>query len=70
MKNIPTGELSQRWELMAFSGVKIIGKGMVEEKDGEVGHDREGSIISVKGTRNCRGSLKGECSHLACILER
>lgn len=55
---------------MEFSGVKIIGKGMVEEKDGEVGHDREGSIICVKGTRNCRGSLKGECSHLVCILER
>lgn len=56
MKTIPTGELSQRRELMAFSGVKIIGKGMVKEKDAV---DRQGSIIYVKGLGLIVGTVEG-----------
>lgn len=75
MKNIPTCELSQRWELMALSGVQIVGKEVVEEKAGEVGLDRQGSVIYVKGagldSGHCRGPLKGNAViHPVCISER
>ena len=44
---------------MALSGVQIIGKGVVEEKPGEVGLDRQGSVIYVRGLALILGTAEG-----------
>lgn len=58
MKNFPMS-CPSRWELTALSGVEMVGKEAVEEAAGEVGLDRQGSVIYVKGAgldpRPCRG---------------